>query len=172
MLRTYRGIAPVVAASAFVDPSAQVIGEVVLGERSSVWPCAVIRGDTGVIRIGNDSNIQDHSVLHSDDGFPLVIGERVTVGHSVTLHGCLIEDECLLGIGCIVLNGAKIGTGSVIAAGALVAEGTVIPPGSLVMGVPGKVKRAVSDAEKRRFAEGAQHYVEKAAEFKAESGQS
>jgi len=168
MLRSYRGIAPVVAASAFVDPSAQVIGEVVIGERSSVWPCAVIRGDTGVITLGDDSNIQDCSVLHSDDGFPLTIGDRVTVGHSVTLHGCTIEDECLIGIGSVVLNGARIGTGSVIAAGALVAEGAQIPAGSLVMGVPGKVKRSVSEEEKRRFAEGAQHYVEKAAEFKAE----
>lgn len=170
MIRSYQGLTPIVHPSAYVDPSAQVIGDVVLGERASVWPCASLRGDVGRLVIGNDSNIQDCSVLHMDDGFPLVIGDRVTVGHSVTLHGCLIEDDCLIGIGAIILNGARIGKGSVIAAGALVPERAEIPAGSLVMGVPGKVKRAVTPEEHARFAEGVQHYVAKAAIFKAESG--
>lgn len=170
MIRSYQGITPIVHPSAYVDPSAQVIGDVVLGERASVWPCACLRGDVGRLVIGNDSNVQDCSVLHMDDGFPLVIGDRVTVGHSVTLHGCIIEDDCLIGIGAIILNGARIGKGSVIAAGALIPERAEIPAGSLVMGVPGKVKRPVTPEEHARFAEGVQHYVEKAAIFKAESG--
>jgi carbonic anhydrase/acetyltransferase-like protein (isoleucine patch superfamily) len=167
MVRSYKGIRPIVHPSAYVDASAQVIGDVVLGERASVWPCASIRGDVGRIVVGNDSNIQDCAVLHMDDGFPLVIGERVTVGHSVTLHGCVIEDDCLIGIGAIILNGARIGRGSVIAAGALVPERAEIPANSLVMGVPGKVKRAVSPEEQARFAEGVKHYVEKAALYRA-----
>ena len=168
MIRKYKGVSPSIAPSAFVDASAQVIGDVVLGERSSVWPCAVIRGDVGRITVGPESNIQDCSVLHMDDGFPLIIGAGVTVGHSVTLHGCVIEDECLIGIGAVILNGATIGRGSVIAAGALVPEGMTVPPGSLVMGVPGKVKRSVTPEEQARFRDGVRHYVEKAALYQAE----
>lgn len=169
MIRPFRGQSPQIAASAFVDPSAQVIGEVEIGERSSVWPCAVIRGDVGPIRIGAETNIQDNSVLHSDDGFPLRIGDRVTVGHQVTLHGATVEDECLIGIGAIILNGAKIGTGSVIAAGALVPEGVEIPAGSLAMGVPAKVRRSVTDEERERFRVNTNHYVEKAAVYLSEA---
>jgi carbonic anhydrase/acetyltransferase-like protein (isoleucine patch superfamily) len=171
MLRSYKGLTPIVAPTAYVDPSAQVIGDVVLGERTSVWPCAVIRGDVGRIVVGNDSNVQDCSVLHMDDGFPLVVGERVTVGHSVTLHGCIIGDDCLIGIGAVILNGAKIGAGCVVAAGALVAEGVEIPPNTLVMGVPAKPRREVTPEERERFAEGVKHYVEKAAIYKAEAEQ-
>lgn len=167
MIRTYRGIAPQIAGSAYIDPSAQVIGDVVIGERSSIWPCATIRGDVGRITIGEDTNIQDSSVLHMDDGFPLVVGNRVTVGHSVTLHGCVVEDDCLIGIGSVVLNGARIGAGSVIAACALVPEGMQVPPGSLVMGVPGKIRREVSEVERHRMNTGAAHYVEKAGHYKA-----
>ena len=153
MIRAYRGIVPKIAASAYIDPSAQVIGDVVVGERSSVWRNVTIRGDVNYIRIGDETNIQDNSVLHvqTATNFPLILGNRVTVGHSVTLHGCMIEDECLIGIGAIVLNGARVGKGSVIAAGALVTEGMQVPPGSLVMGVPGKVRREATREERERF---------------------
>jgi carbonic anhydrase/acetyltransferase-like protein (isoleucine patch superfamily) len=169
MIRSFRGIAPRIAVSAYVDESAVVIGDVVIGERSSIWPNVTVRGDTGLIRIGEESNIQDNSVLHLDEGVPLTIGDRVTVGHSVTLHGCTIEDESLIGIGAIVLNHARIGKGAVVAAGTLVPEGTQIAPGMLVMGVPGKARRAVSDEETARFREGCKHYVEKAQHYREES---
>jgi gamma-carbonic anhydrase len=160
MIRSYRGVVPRIAASAYVDPSAQVIGDVVVGERSSIWPNVTVRADINIIRIGQETSIQDNSALHCDEGpFPLLIGDRVTVGHLAMLHGCTIEDECLIGIGATVLNGAKIGKGSVIAAGCVVPEGADIPPSSLVMGVPGKVKRQVTDEEQQRFREGVQHYV-------------
>lgn len=163
MIRAFCGALPKIAASAFVDPSAQVIGNVTIGERSSIWPGVVARGDVHTIDIGEETNIQDNSVLHCDaPDFPLVIGNRVTVGHMVMLHGCTIEDECLIGIGAIVLNGARIGRGSVIAASALVPEGMQVPPGSMVMGVPGTIRREVTPEEQRRFRDGAQHYVETA----------
>ena len=161
MIRAYRGIVPKVAASAYVDSSAQLIGDITVGERSSVWPGVVARGDVNVIRIGDETSIQDNCVLHCDAGpFPLHIGSRVTVGHQVTLHGCTIEDECVIGIGSIVLNGARIGKGSVIAAGAVVPEGMEVPPGSMVMGVPGKIRRNITEEEQQRFRENAQHYVD------------
>ena len=160
MIRAYRGIYPKIAASAYVDPSAQVIGDVEVGERSSVWPNVTIRGDVNFIRIGTESNVQDNSVIHVEhDVYPTVVGDRVTVGHSVTLHGCIIEDDCLIGIGAIVLTGARIGKGSVVAAGALVTEGSQIPSGSMVMGVPAKVKRELTPEERQRFRENAQNYV-------------
>jgi carbonic anhydrase/acetyltransferase-like protein (isoleucine patch superfamily) len=170
MLRTYRGFAPQIDASAYIDRSAQVIGQVTVGERSSIWPNVTARGDVNTIQIGDDSNIQDNSVLHCDAGlFPLHIGNRVTVGHLAMLHGCTIEDDCLIGIGAIVLNGAKIGKGSVIAAGAMVPEGAEIPPDSLAMGVPAKVKRQVTPEERERFRLNALHYVEAARIYKEES---
>ena len=165
MIRAYRGIVPKIAASCYIDTSAQVIGDVTVGERSSVWCNVTIRADVNYVRIGEETSIQDNSVIHVEHsdpaapGFPTVIGNRVTVGHSVTLHGCTIEDESLIGIGAIVLNGARVGKGSVVAAGALVPEGMQIPPGSLVMGVPGKVRREVSPEEQERFRENAQNYV-------------
>jgi carbonic anhydrase/acetyltransferase-like protein (isoleucine patch superfamily) len=168
MIRSFRGIAPKVALSAYVDPSAQVIGDVEIGERSSVWPNASLRGDTGPIRVGADTSIQDNCVLHLDEGFPLTIGNRVTVGHSVTLHGCTVEDDTLIGIGSIILNGARIRTGSVVAAGALVAEGMEVASNTLVMGVPAKPRREVTSAEQARFREGVVHYVDKARVYKEE----
>ena len=180
MIRAYRGVVPTIAASCYIDSSAQVIGDVTVGERSSVWCNVTIRGDVNYIRIGEETSIQDNSVIHvehdvkrvhgpdyaapashggPESGYPTEIGNRVTVGHSVTLHGCIIEDECLIGIGAIVLNGARVGKGSVIAAGALVPEGMQIPPGSLVMGVPGKIRREVSPEEQQRFRDNAQNYV-------------
>lgn len=162
MIRSFRGIAPKVAPSAYVDPSAQVIGEVVIGERSSIWPCASLRGDMGPINIGSETSIQDNCTLHMDVGFPLTVGDRVTVGHSVTLHGCTIEDDALIGIGSTILNGARIGKGAVVAAGSLVPEGIQVPPATLVMGVPAKPRRAVAPDELERFREGVKHYVERA----------
>jgi carbonic anhydrase/acetyltransferase-like protein (isoleucine patch superfamily) len=161
VIRSYRGKAPQIAASAYVDPAAVIIGDVVLGEDSSVWPCAVIRGDVHYIRIGKRSNVQDNSVLHvMRDTNPLVLGDNVTVGHSVTLHGCTIESRCLIGMGSIILNGAKIGAGSIIAAGTLVPERTEVQPGSLFMGHPGKFRRTLS-AEEQEVIDGyAQRYVE------------
>jgi carbonic anhydrase/acetyltransferase-like protein (isoleucine patch superfamily) len=168
MIRAYRGVVPKIAASAYIDQSAQVIGDVVVGERSSIWPNVTARGDVNAIRIGDESNIQDNSVLHCDAGFPLHIGNRVTAGHQVMLHGCTIEDECLIGIAAVILNGAKIGKGSVIAAGALVPENAEIPPLSMVMGVPAKVKRSVTDEERERFRLNTDRYVEAARVYRDE----
>ncbi|MBC8167753.1 MAG: gamma carbonic anhydrase family protein [Bryobacteraceae bacterium] len=160
MIRVYRGVYPKIAASAYIDPSAQVIGDVEIGERSSVWPNVTIRGDVNYIRIGEETSVQDNSVIHVEhDRYPTLVGNRVTVGHSVTLHGCVVEDDCLIGIGAIVLNGARIGQGSVVAAGSLVPERMQVPPGSMVMGVPAKVKRELTPEEKERFRENAQNYV-------------
>ena len=169
MLRSFRGIAPRVAASAYIDPSAQLIGDVTVGERSSIWPNASVRADMGPIVIGSDTSIQDNCALHLDEGFPLTIGSRVTVGHSVTLHGCTVEDDSLIGIGATILNGARIGKGAVVAAGSLVPEMMEVPPSTLVMGVPAKPRRAVTMEEQERFREGVKHYVEKAGVYRKES---
>ena len=170
MIRAFRGNVPRIAASAYIDPSAQVIGDVTVGERSSLWPNVVARGDINSIVIGEESNVQDNSVLHCDPGeeFRLVIGDRVTIGHLAMLHGCTIEDESLIGIGAIILNGARIGKGSVVAAGALVPEGMQVPPGSMVMGVPGKIKREVTPEEQDRFRDNAMRYVKNAERFRDE----
>ena len=168
MIRSFRGKSPFIADSAFIDPSAEVIGDVEIGERSSVWPQVTIRADINHMHIGAETNIQDNSVLHADYGFPLTIGDRVTVGHSAVLHGCTIEDDVLVGIGAMVLNGAKVGKGAVVASGALVTEGTEIPAGTLVMGSPAKPRRPVSAEERARFAEAGQHYVDRAVEYKDE----
>ncbi|MDE3135717.1 MAG: gamma carbonic anhydrase family protein [Acidobacteriota bacterium] len=148
MIRSHHGKTPQIAASAYVDPAATIIGDVILDEDASVWPGAVLRGDVHSIRLGKRTNIQDNSVLHGmKDLYPVVLGDDITVGHGVLLHGCTIESRCLIGMGAIILNNARIGTGSIIAAGTLIPEGTVIPPGSLVMGSPGKVRRALSPDE-------------------------
>lgn len=170
MIRAFRGVWPKIASSCFIDPSAQVIGRVEIGERSSVWPLVTIRGDVHDIRIGEESNIQDNCVLHVEGpNFPLRIGDRVTVGHMACLHGCTIEDGALIGIGAIILNGAKIGAGAVIAAGALVPEGKEIPAGMLAMGIPAKVVRPVTPEEAERFRLNCQHYVEGAAIYREEN---
>jgi carbonic anhydrase/acetyltransferase-like protein (isoleucine patch superfamily) len=168
MIRSFRGITPKVALSAYVDASAQIIGSVEIGENSSIWPNTSIRGDNGLIHIGSETNIQENCALHLDEGVPLTIGDRVTVGHSVTLHGCILEDECLIGIGATVLNKARIGKGSVVAAGSLVPEGMQVPADTLVMGVPAKPRRAVTKEEQERFRYGVDHYVERARLFKEE----
>lgn len=160
MLRAYRGIYPKVAASAYIDPSAQVIGDVFVGERASIWMNATVRGDVASIYIGEDSNIQDNCVLHGElDKHQVILGNRVTVGHSVTLHGCTVEDDVMVGIGSIVLNGATVGRGSIVAAGTLIPEGTSVPPNSVIMGVPGKVRRQVSDEERERFRTNNENYL-------------
>ena len=169
MIRAWRGVAPTIAASAYIDPSAQIIGDVTIGDRASIWPNVSARGDVNSIRIGVETNIQDNCVLHCDEGpFPLNIADRVTVGHLAMLHGCTIEEDCLIGIGAVVLNGAVIGKGSVIAAGAVVPEGMRIPPSSMVMGVPAKVRREVTPEEAERFRENARHYVQTAHVYKTE----
>ena len=160
------GTAPRVAASAWVADSAQVMGNVVLGEDSSVWFGTVIRGDTETITIGRGSNIQDASVLHADIGKPLVVGENVTVGHQVMLHGCTIGDESLIGIGAILLNGARIGKNCLVGAGSLVTEGKEFPDGSMIMGSPAKVVRQLSPEQIAGFKMSAQHYIENARRFK------
>ncbi len=139
---------PRVHPSAFIDDSAQVIGDVEIGEDSSVWMCVVIRGDVNRIRIGCRSNIQDGTIVHvMKDTHPTIIGDDVTVGHAAVVHGCTIEDRCLIGMGAILLNGVTVGTGSIIAAGTLLPEGMQVPPRSLVMGAPGKVRRPLSEAD-------------------------
>lgn len=169
MIRPYKGIFPRLPQSAYVDQAAHVIGDVTLGERSSVWPGAVLRGDVNKIVLGDDTNIQDNSVLHGElDKYPVILGNRVTVGHMVCLHGCVVEDDCLIGIGAIVLNGATIGKGSIVAAGALVPENMQVPPDSMVMGMPAKVKRSVTPEEKARFAENAQRYIRYRQDFRDE----
>jgi carbonic anhydrase/acetyltransferase-like protein (isoleucine patch superfamily) len=169
MIRTFRGTSPSIAVSAYVDPSAVIIGDVTIGERSSIWPHVTIRGDVDHIHIGAETSIQDGTVLHCDAGVPLTIGDRVTVGHQAMLHGCTVEDDALIGIGAIVLNGARIGKGAVVAAGSLVPEGAEVPAGMLALGVPAKPRRPVTPDEQLRFAEGAQHYVKNAATYKDES---
>ena len=147
----------------FIAPGAVVTGTVALGERASVWYQAVVRGDGAPITIGAETNIQDGSILHVDPPFPLMIGDRVTVGHRVVLHGCRIEDECLIGIGAIVLNDARIGRHSIIGAGALVTEGMIVPPGSLVLGLPGRVVRTLDEDDAERIRANAAVYVDLAA---------
>jgi carbonic anhydrase/acetyltransferase-like protein (isoleucine patch superfamily) len=148
MIRSYKGLSPTIPPSCYVDDSAQLIGDVVLGENASVWMNAVLRGDVHFIRVGANSNIQDCSVLHGMlNQWPVVVGDWVTVGHSVTLHGCVVEDRCLIGMGVVILNGARIGAGSIIAAGTLIPEGTIVEPGSLWMGVPGKFRKKLDSDE-------------------------
>jgi carbonic anhydrase/acetyltransferase-like protein (isoleucine patch superfamily) len=145
--------------TAWIAPGAVVVGEVTLGARSSVWFNSVLRGDTDRIEVGDDTNIQDNSTVHIDEGFPALIGNRVTIGHRSVIHGCVIEDDCLIGMGSIVLSGARIGTGSLIGAGALVREGQSIPPGSLAVGMPVRVLGPVTEAHRESIREGTRHYV-------------
>ena len=168
MTRSYRDRSPVVSPSAYVDPSAQVIGAVEIGEKASVWCNVTIRGDVNSIHIGEESNVQDNCCLHVDRDKPLVLGQRVVVGHSVTLHACVVEDECLIGMGSTILSGATIGAGSIIAAGSLVLEGEKIPTGSWVSGAPAKVRRAMSQKELERTRRNAAGYVELGREYGAQ----
>ena len=160
MIRSYKNVTPTVPASCYVDPSAQLIGDVILGEHASIWMNAVLRGDVHSICIGRYSNIQDCSVLHGmKEQYGVFIGEYVTVGHSVTLHGCVVEDRCLIGMGSIILNGARIGAGSIIAAGTLIPEKTVVEPGSLWMGSPGQFRRPLEAQDSESIMRYAQNYL-------------
>src|SRR5581483_5511979 len=161
MIRSYKGMTPTVPNSCFVDQSAQLIGDVVLGEHASVWMNAVLRGDVHSIRVGAHSNIQDCSVLHGmKQQYGVFVGEYVAVGHSVTLHGCTIKDRCLIGMGSVILNGAVIGEGSIIAAGTLIPEETVIEPMSLWMGSPGKFRRKLYNHDQEMIMRYARNYLE------------
>jgi len=169
MIRSYQGITPVVPASCYFDSSAQVIGDVVLGEQASIWMNAVVRGDVNSIRIGAKSNVQDCAVLHGMRNlYPVVVGEMVTIGHNATVHGCVLEDTVLVGIGATILNNARVGEGSIIAAGAVIPEQTVIPPNSLVAGVPGKIRRRLGDEDRKMILKYARNYLDYTAIYLAE----
>ena len=160
------GLIPQLADTAWVADSAQVIGHVTLAEDSSIWYGVTVRGDTSTISIGKGSNIQDGSVLHADVGMPLVVGDNVTVGHKVMLHGCTVGDESLIGIGAVVLNGAKIGKNCLVGAGALVTEGKEFPDGSMIIGAPAKAVRELTPEQIEGLRQSALHYIENARRFK------
>ena len=169
MVRSFQGTYPTIAASCYLDPSAQVIGDVQIGAQSSVWVNAVLRGDVHSIRVGARSNVQDNAVLHGQRGlWPVVVGDDCTIGHSAVVHGCVLEDEVLVGMGALVLNGARIGARSIIAAGAVVKEGTQIPPCSLVVGLPGVVRRTLVEVDFESIRRYAKNYVEYAAMYLAD----
>lgn len=159
-------LTPSIDDSAWVADTAAVMGHVVLGEDVSIWFGVVARGDTSTITVGRGSNIQDNSVLHADDGMPLVVGENVTVGHQVMLHGCTIGDNSLIGIQAVVLNGAKIGKNCLVGAGSLVTEGKEFPDGSMILGSPAKVVRQLTAAQIEGLKMSAQHYVDNARRYK------
>jgi gamma-carbonic anhydrase len=160
MLRPYRGVTPRVHETAYIDSSAQVIGDVEIGEASSIWMNAVVRGDVNWIRIGARSNVQDGTVVHVMLGtHPTTIGDDVTIGHGAIVHGCTLQDRILVGMGAILLNGVTVGADSIVAAGTLLAEGTTVPPRSLVMGSPGKVRRELTDADVATIRTYAERYV-------------
>jgi carbonic anhydrase/acetyltransferase-like protein (isoleucine patch superfamily) len=161
MIRAYQGRLPVVPATCYVDLSAQVIGDVELGENASVWMNAVLRGDVNAIRLGANSNVQDCAVLHGMRGkYPVIVGEWVTIGHNATVHGCVVEDAVLIGMGATILNDTRIGEGSIVAAGAVIPEHMVIPPNSLVAGVPGKVRRTLGEEDRKMILKYAQDYLD------------
>jgi len=160
-IRSYKGKQPTIASSAYIDTASVIIGDVVIGEDASIWPLVVVRGDVNYIRIGARTNIQDGSILHvMKDEYPLILGDDITVGHSVTLHGCTIESRCLIGMRATILNGVIVGEGSIVAAGTLLTERTVIPPRSLVVGSPGKIKRMLTAIDQATIDRYAQRYVE------------
>jgi gamma-carbonic anhydrase len=160
MLRPFKSIVPSVDATAYVDESAQVIGDVIIGAESSIWMNVVVRGDVHHIRIGRRTNVQDLTMVHvMRNTHPTMIGDEVTIGHSAVIHGCTIEDRCLVGMGAILLNGCRIGADSIVAAGALVPERFQVPPGSLVMGTPARVRRPLTEEERDSIRWYADNYV-------------
>ena len=172
MIRSFRGVYPQIHATAYVDPSAQVIGDVHLGEESSIWCNCTVRGDIFHIRIGDRSNVQDNSVIHVRNGtHPTILEQEVTIGHSVTLHGCHVERGCLIGIGSILLDDVRVGADSLVAAGSLLSPGTIIPPRSLVMGFPAKVKRELTEQEVAELEVFWKNYVQYTREYKEEGQQ-
>ncbi len=171
MIRPFRGIRPQIHPTAFIEESAQVVGDVVVGAQSSVWFGAVVRGDVYHIRIGERTNIQDGTVVHVTNGtHATILEDEVTVGHNVTLHGCHVERGCLVGIGSIVMDACRVGERSLVAAGALLSPGTVVPPRSLVMGVPARVKRPLTDEEVAQLDIFWQNYVEYTRVYREEYG--
>src|SRR5579863_9891256 len=171
MIRTWQGHQPRVPASCYVDISAQVIGDVELGEHSSVCMNAVLRGDVNSIRVGSNSNVQDCCVLHGQRNlYPVIVGDWVTIGHNATVHGCVVEDCVLIGMGVTILNNARIGEGSIIAAGAVVPEHTVVPPRTLWAGVPAKLRRELGDKDRALILEYAQNYLDYVKIYLAEMG--
>ena len=172
MIRTFQGIKPTIPTSCFIEETGIVIGDIVFGEYCSVWFHAVIRGDVHYIRIGDRTNVQDLCMLHiTHDTHPLIIGNEVTIGHGAILHGCTIKDRVLIGMGAIVMDGAVIGEDSVVGAGALVVEGMIVPPKSVILGSPGRVRRAVSAAELVWIKESAENYVKYAGQYLDNSSQ-
>ena len=169
MIRSFQGVQPQIPDSAYVDASAQIIGDVQLGDQASIWCNAVLRGDMYYIRIGDRSNVQDNCVIHTRTGsHPTILEDEVTVGHSVTLHGCYVEHGALIGIGAIVLDDARVGAQSLVAAGSLISPGTIIPPRSLVMGIPARVKRPLTDEEVVGLNAFWQNYVAYIPKYKSE----
>jgi gamma-carbonic anhydrase len=167
MIRPFRGVHPQIHPTAYVEPSAQVIGDVHLGEEASIWCNCTVRGDIHYIRIGDRSNVQDNSVIHVHQGsHPTILEQEVTVGHSATLHGCYVERGCLIGIGSILLDDVRVGERSLVAAGSLVSPGTIIPPRSLVMGFPARVKRPLTDEEVANLEHFWQNYVRLTVEYR------
>src|SRR6202046_4012441 len=161
MIRSFKGMNPTIPPSCYVDDSAQIIGDVILGEHASVWMNAVVRGDVHSIRIGAHSNVQDCAVLHGMRyKYPVIVGEWVTIGHNATVHGCVVEDCCLIGMGATVMNNARIGEGSIIVAGAVIPEGAIIPPRSLVTGIPGKVRRELTSDDRDEILKYARNYLD------------
>jgi carbonic anhydrase/acetyltransferase-like protein (isoleucine patch superfamily) len=166
MVRSYLGYSPVIPGSCYVDISAQIIGQVELGENSSVWMNAVLRGDVHSIRVGANSNVQDCAVLHGMRyKHPVVVGDWVTIGHNATVHGCVIEDACLIGMGAVILNNARIGEGSIIGAGAVITENTVVPANTLWAGVPGKERRKLDPGERESILQYARNYLDYTANY-------
>ena len=171
MIRSYQGHMPKIPASCYVDQSAQVLGDVTLGENSSVWMNAVLRGDVHSIRVGANSNVQDCCVLHGQRNlYAVTVGDWVTIGHNATVHGCTVEDAVLIGMGVVILNNCRIGEGSIIAAGAILPENTVVPPRTLWAGVPGKQRRTLDDKDHALILEYAQNYLDYTKIYLAEMG--
>jgi carbonic anhydrase/acetyltransferase-like protein (isoleucine patch superfamily) len=161
MIRSYQGKTPQIATGCYIDPSAQILGDVVIGERSSVWMNAVVRGDVNSIRIGACSNVQDCAVLHGQRNlYPVIVGDWVTIGHNATVHGCVVEDMVVIGMGSRVLNNVRVGKGSIIAAGAVVPEHTVVPPRTLWAGVPAKLRRQLTDKDQELIRQYARNYLD------------
>src|SRR5919108_5531683 len=170
MIRTFQGIKPTIAKTAYIEETAVVIGDVVIGEESSIWFQAVVRGDVHAIRIGHRTNIQDLSIVHvTHDTHPTILGDDVTVGHRVVLHGCTIKDRVLIGMGAIIMDGVVVGEDSVVGAGALLTEGTIVPAKSLILGTPAKVKRSITEQELAWIRASAQNYVRYAKQYLQEA---
>ena len=166
MIRSFGGKTPCIDSEALVFDSAELLGDVTIASGVSVWSGAVLRGDSAAITVGSGSNVQDNAVVHVSHGYPVRIGKGVTVGHGAIVHGCTVEDNVLIGMGAIILDGAVIGSGTIIGAGALVSQGKIIPPGSLIVGVPGKIERELTNDEIQSIRDNADEYMNLLKEYK------